>query len=61
MKKLAIVVAVAATLVMAGCSTVESIYTELVPNTEEVTTTPLADVVIVEEALPVVEEAPAAE
>jgi len=57
MKKLAIVVAVAA-LTMAGCSTVESIWTEVVPNTEEAVTTPLPDVVITEV---VVEEAPAAE
>ena len=61
MKKVAIVVAVAATLVMAGCSTVENVYTKLVPNTEEAVTTPLPDVVIIEEAIPVVEEAPAVE
>ena len=54
MKKVAIVVAVAATLVMAGCSTVESIYTEIVPNTDDVVTTPLPDVVITEEVIPAV-------
>jgi outer membrane lipoprotein SlyB len=58
MKKLVIVVAAVAALVTAGCATVESIWTEVVPNTEEAVTTPLPDVVITEV---VVEEAPAAE
>ena len=55
---------VASTVVVAGCSTVESIYTEIVPNTDDVVTTPLPDVVITEEVVPAViveEEAPVAE
>lgn len=53
MKKLAIVVAAVATLVLSGCSTVERLWTEKVPDTAEVITTPLADVVIVDETLEV--------
>lgn len=61
MKKLVIAVAAVTALAVTGCSTVEKLWTEevievpvpeAVPDTADVVTTPLPDVVITEVALP---------
>ena len=56
MKKIAIVVAAIATLVLSGCSTTASkLFGEDVPDTPEVITTPLESAVIVESVIPTTE------
>ena len=61
MKKLVIAVAAVTALAVSGCSTVEKLWAEevievpvpeAVPDTADVVTTPLPDVVITEVALP---------
>ena len=56
MKKIAIVVAAVATLVLSGCSTTASkLFGEDVPDTAEVITTPLESAVIVQYDIDVTE------